>query len=212
MPGSRVRVPPLLSSTPFVAHADEGLLASSRPRSRPRPMRPPIVWLLASTIAVPGVASAQLRRDPVPRLAHYVERSRAIWGVPGVAVVVVKDDSVVFLRGFGTRTVGKPEPVGAETIFAIASISKTFTGTALAMLVADRTITWDDRVTRWLPWFQLEDPYVTRETRIRDLMSHRTGLGQQADMLWYMSGYHRDSVIARVRFLHPNASFRSVVG
>ena len=159
-----------------------------------------------------GQASAQTRRDPVARLADYVERSREVWGVPGVAVVVVKDDSVVFLRGFGVRTVGKAEPVDPETVFAIASISKTFTGTALAMLVAERKISWDDRVTRWLPWFQLEDPYVTREARIRDLMSHRTGVGQQADMLWYMSGYDRDTVIARMRFLHPNASFRSAVG
>jgi len=168
-------------------------------------------WIVLVVLGAREIA-AQPRPAALAGLAAYVERARRDWAVPGVALAVVKDDSVVYAKGFGTRAVGRPDSVDDRTVFAIASVTKTFTGTAAAMLVGEGTLRWDDRVVRWLPWFELYDPYVTREITLRDLLSHRSGLGQRGDMLWYMSTYDRDEIIRRVRFLRPNAGFRERVG
>src|SRR5258706_6699767 len=111
-------------------------------------MGPTRFGLTLAFVLAGGKAAAQPRPDPIANLAAYAERSRAFWHVPGVAVAVVKDDSVVFLRGFGIGSVGSADSVTPETIFAIASVTKTFTGTAIAMLADEGKLGWDDRVTR----------------------------------------------------------------
>ena len=134
------------------------------------------------------------------------------WHVPGLAIAIVKDDSVVYAKGFGVREVGKPERVDAHTIFAIGSNTKAFTSAAVGIMVDRKKMRWDDKVTSYLPDFQLHDPYVTREITIRDVLSHRSGLGRRGDMLWYGSSYDRDEILRRIRFLEPNSSFRSQFG
>lgn len=145
-------------------------------------------------------------------LDAYIEQARKDWNIPGLSVGIVRNDSVVFLKGYGVRELGKADPVTPNTLFAIGSNSKSFTATAVGMLADDGKLKFDDRVTKWLPEFQLFDPYVTREFTMRDAMSHRAGLGRRGDILWLMGGYPRGEIIRRVRFLEPNAPFRTEMG
>jgi CubicO group peptidase (beta-lactamase class C family) len=140
-----------------------------------------------------------------------VERARKEFDVPGIAVAIVKDGSVVLAKGFGVRKHGEAAPVTAQSLFRIASNTKAFTTVALAMLVDERKIRWDDPVTQHMPGFQLYDPYVTREMTIRDLLTHRSGLGLGAgDLMFFPPGdLGRDEIIKRLRFIKPATSFRS---
>lgn len=159
-----------------------------------------------------GSLAAQRKADPLAGLDQYIERVRQAWHLPGVAVGIVHRDSLVYAKGFGVKEIGKPDPVLPTTIFAIGSNTKSFTSTAAAMLVDDKVMSWNDRVTRWLPGFQLYDPYVTRELTLRDVLSHRSGLGRRGDPLWYGTSYSRDEILRRVRHLTPNAPFRTELG
>ena len=144
-------------------------------------------------------------------LDSFVERVLDTWQAPGLALAVVKDDSVIFARGYGVKDIRTGEPLDENTLFAVASTSKAFTAAALGMLVDEGRISWDDKVTDHMPEFQLYDPYVTREFTVRDLLSHRGGL-PRGDALWYGSAFDRQEVIRRVRYLKPAWSFRSHYG
>jgi CubicO group peptidase (beta-lactamase class C family) len=157
-------------------------------------------------------SSTAAQKNPLAGLDQYVERAMKEWHVPGLAIAIVKDDSVVYAKGFGVREMGKPDRVDPRTIFAIGSNTKAFTSAAVAIMVDRKKMRWDDKVTSYLPNFQLYDPYVTREITIRDVLSHRSGLGRRGDMLWYGSPYARDEILRRIRFLEPNSSFRSQFG
>lgn len=128
-----------------------------------------------------------------------------------MAVAVVKDGEVVVAEGYGVRTLGRPEAVDEDTLFAIASNTKAFTSAALAMLVDEGKLDWDDAVIDHLPWFQMYDPYVTREITIRDLLTHRAGLGLGAgDLLfWPSTTFTTGEIIRRIRHIRPATSFRS---
>lgn len=127
-----------------------------------------------------------------------------------MAIAVVKDGQVLFTRGYGVQRLGDPTPVDAHTLFQIASNTKAFTTACLAMLVDSGRVAWDDPVTRYLPDFQLFDPWVTRQFTIRDLVTHRSGLGLGAgDLLWFHSNYTRREIIHRLRAAQPVSSFRS---
>src|SRR5262249_21952808 len=131
--------------------------------------------------------------------------------VPGLALTVVKDGKVAVAKGYGVRRLGDPAPVDSKTLFGIASNTKVFTATALGLLVEERKIEWDAPVVRYLPWFPMWDPYVTREMTVRDLLVHRSGLGLGAgDLLWWPpSTYDRKEIARRLRFIKPATSFRS---
>jgi CubicO group peptidase (beta-lactamase class C family) len=138
----------------------------------------------------------------------YVAKAVRDWNVPGLAVAIVKGDSVVYARGFGVRTLGRPEPVDEHTLFAIGSTTKAFTATALAMLVDEGKVALDDPVTKYVPEFRLSDPYVAHELTVRDLLTHRSGL-PNTDALWYGTGLSTDEIFRRMRFVRPATSFRS---
>jgi CubicO group peptidase (beta-lactamase class C family) len=150
-------------------------------------------------------AHAQATLDAV------VEQARQAFEVPGIAVAVVKDGRVVMSKGYGVRKLGSPDPVTPQSLFRIASNTKAFTTAALAMLVDEGKLHWDDRVVDRMPAFQMYDPYVTREMTIRDLLTHRSGLGLGAGdlMFWPATDFTRDEIIRRIRFLKPASSFRS---
>lgn len=148
---------------------------------------------------------------PLQGFDDYVNKAIKDWEVPGVAIAVVKDDKIVFAKGYGVRELGKSDPVTANTIFAIGSSSKAFTAAALAMLVDEGKLKWNDPATKYLPDFQLYDSYATREATVSDLLSHRVGL-ERGDRLWYATAYDRNEVLRRVRFLKPSSSFRSKFG
>jgi CubicO group peptidase (beta-lactamase class C family) len=140
-----------------------------------------------------------------------VERARKEFDVPGIAVAIVKDGDVVLAKGYGVRKQGEAAPVTARSLFRIASNTKAFTTAALAMLVDEGKIRWDDSVVQHMPTFQMYDPYVTREMTIRDLLTHRSGLGLGAgDLMFFPPGdLGRDEIIKRLRFIKPATSFRS---
>jgi CubicO group peptidase (beta-lactamase class C family) len=150
--------------------------------------------------------------DPLAGLDDYVRKSMAEWNMVGLSIAIVKNDSVVYAKGFGLRELGKPDSVTPRTLFAIGSNTKSFTSAAIGMLVDEGKMSWDDKVTKWLPGFQLYDPYVTRELTMRDILSHRSGLGRRGDMLWIAAHYPRAEILRRMRFLEPNAGFRTEMG
>ena len=165
--------------------------------------------VLAAIAFAPLSAGAQFS---VRDFDAYVAKGMRDWEVPGVAVGVVRNDSVLLLRGYGVRTVGKPGKVDENTLFALASDSKAFTGILLAMLVDDGKLSWDDRVIDRLPAFQLADPWTTREITLRDLITHRSGLSR-GDLLWTGGwSYDTQELLRRVRFLKPTWSLRSHYG
>jgi CubicO group peptidase (beta-lactamase class C family) len=158
-------------------------------------------------------AYAQATDARLKEIDEYAAKAMRDWQVPGFAMAIVKDDKVIFAKGYGVRELGKPAPVDERTLFAIASNSKAFTSAALAILVDEGKLKWDDPVTKYLPEFQLYDPYVTREMTIRDLLSHRSGLATfGGDLLWYETNYDRKEILRRIRYLKPTSSFRSRFG
>ena len=137
--------------------------------------------LLGAALFLLGVAlvpRARAAEAPLKNIDHTINQALKDWEVPGLAIAVVKDDAVVLARGYGVRKLGDAAPVDEHTLFAVGSASKTFTAAALGMLVDEGKVKWDDLVTKYLPGFQLADPYVTRELTIRDLLCHRNGLAR----------------------------------
>jgi CubicO group peptidase (beta-lactamase class C family) len=167
----------------------------------------------ACLVAVLCGAPVAAEDSPLAGLDAYVQDAMKQWRVPGLAVGVVKDDEVVFARGFGVRRLGGNEAVDENTVFAIGSNTKAFTATALGVLVQEGEIRWDDRAIDHLDGFRLHDPYTTAELTIRDMLSHRSGYATWAgDLVWYGSDYTRDEVLHRLRHLEPATSLRSRFG
>nr|WP_228530675.1 MULTISPECIES: serine hydrolase [Myxococcaceae] len=146
-----------------------------------------------------------------PDLDTTVRRTLETFEVPGMAIAVVKDGKVVLAKGYGVKKLGQKAPVTADSLFGIASNSKAFTAAALAMLVEEGKLNWDDRVIDHLPSFQMYDPYVTRELTVRDLLVHRSGLGLGAGDLLYFpaSTFSEEEIVSRLRYIRPATSFRS---
>lgn len=178
---------------------------------RHRTVRSVVLACLAA-LACGGPLTAQQAAQPAPALLAgfdaYVARAVRDWKVPGLAVVVVKDDSVVFAKGYGVRELNRPDAVDVGTRFAIGSTTKAMTAVALGMLVDDGKVRWDEPVVTYLPNFRLADPYATREVTVRDLLTHRAGLGN-ADLLWAGGDYTPAEVVRRVGTLAPAYSLRS---
>jgi CubicO group peptidase (beta-lactamase class C family) len=159
------------------------------------------------------VCDAQTIDEKIAEIDAYAQKVMSDWHQPGMSIAIVKDDKVVFAKGYGTRQIGKNEPVDADTDFAIASNSKAFTVASLAILVDEKKISWNDKVSKYLPDFKLYDPYVTSELTIRDLITHRVGLDTfSGDLLWYETDFSTDEILQRVRYLKPVSGFRTQFG
>jgi CubicO group peptidase (beta-lactamase class C family) len=178
-----------------------------------------LLWLIIllavlSCALLPGVThatgSAAIR--PIDQQANqldaFIPTVQGQYGVPGVAVAVVRDGKVILLKGYGVRAFGKPDAVDKDTIFQLASMSKMFTAAALGTLVDDQKLDWDDPVYQHLPEFVLMEPYATRYTTVRDLLAHRTGLPAFGGDFLTSFGYSRPGILARARFLPPAVSLR----
>lgn len=144
-------------------------------------------------------------------LDSWAERARKEFDVPGLAVGIVKDGKVVYAKGFGVRKLGSSGAVDDHTIFGVASNTKAFTAAALALLVDEGKLAWDDPVQKHLPAFQMYDPWVTREVTVRDTLCHRAGLGLGAgDLLfWPDTDLSRTDVLKATRYIKPASSLRS---
>jgi CubicO group peptidase (beta-lactamase class C family) len=155
--------------------------------------------------------TAQSPSTPPPELDAYVSASMKTFDVPGIAVAIVKDGKVLVAKGYGVRKLGDPAPVDEFTTFGIGSNTKAFTTAALATLIDEGKLSWDDPVYQHLPGFVMYDPYVSHEMTIRDLLTHRSGMGLgEGDLLfWPATTYTRDEIIHKLRFMKPQSSFRS---
>ncbi len=157
-----------------------------------------------------GITPLAAQQSP-PALDRYIQRVMHTFTVPGLSVAIVKDGKMVLAKGYGVRRMGDRIPVDARTRFGIASNTKLFTATALALLAEEGKVAWDKPVVDYLPAFAMSDPYVTRELTVRDLLVHRSGLGLGAgDLLWWPpSTYNRKEIARRIRYIPLSTSFRS---
>ena len=160
-----------------------------------------------------GALAEPVSRDRVlaalPRLDAMAQQLVANGAVPGLAIAVVHQDQVVFLKGFGLREMGKPETVDADTVFQIASLSKPVSSTVVAALVSAGIVGWDAKIADLDPAFRLHDAYPSAEVTVRDLFAHRSGLPGSAGNDLEDIGFDRETVMHRLRLVPPSSSFRA---
>lgn len=161
--------------------------------------------VISLALLAPLIAIAQ--GPDLRPLDELVQQSLKAWDVPGAALVVVHNDHVLWLKGYGRRAIDKPDPVTSDTIFPLASCSKTFTSAAIALLVSQGKLSWDDPVRKHLPEFRLHDKHASELVSIRDLLSHRTGVGGH-DFLWYRAPWSQDESVRRLAHLPLDGPFR----
>ena len=137
-----------------------------------------------------------------------VKKSLDAWHVPGVAVAVVRDGEVIYLKGHGVKSLDADDPVTPDTLFPIGSCTKAFTTAAMAILVDEGKMAWDDPVRKHLSYFHLGDPLADKEVTLRDLVCHRTGLAPH-DLLWYRSPWPPEEIVRRAGLLPLDQPFRT---
>lgn len=171
--------------------------------------------ILLLLLLCPALLKAQ---DSIPSFVKdsidgYIARGMKNWQIPGVSVAIVKNGKLVFIKGYGVTKLGSTEAVDENTLFMIGSNSKAFTGTALAMLEADKKISLDDKVKKWLPWFKVYDPWVTENMIVKDLMSHRMGYETfQGDFMYFDSDLSKEQLFEKFGKLKPDHPFRTKWG
>lgn len=165
-----------------------------------------LTLLLCGQAAHPRQTAGQ-PADPLRELDAQVEQLMREWEVPGLAVAVVKDDRLVFAKGYGVREAGKAERVDGRTLFGVGSATKSFTAASVAMLADAGKLQWDDPVVKHLEDFRLFDPQLTRDVTLRDLLAHRTGLPRANGSL--LSPYGRAEIVRRMRHVKPSAPLRA---
>lgn len=160
--------------------------------------------LLLIFLFLPSVLTGQ--QIDVQKLDEYFSSAIEKFEIPGVAIGIVKDDSLIFAKGYG-------DGITPNTVFGIASMSKAFTAASIGMLVDENKIRWDDKVQKYLPDFVLSDPYISSQLTITDLLSHRSGLKTfDGDLLWYGTNYPRKEIVKRIRKLPLKNQFRAEYG
>ena len=143
----------------------------------------------------------------------YINKGLKDWDVPGLSVVIVKDGKVVLMKGYGVKDIQTMSPVDENTLFMIASNTKLFTGTALALLETRGKISLDDKITKYFPTYRLYDSLTTKQVTIRDLLTHRIGTKTfQGDFTFWNTRLSRDEIMKRMRLLKPSAIFRQDYG
>lgn len=172
-------------------------------------MRKTILLFIALILTFPLVAQPDLKK-----LDAYFANALKTWEVPGMSVAIVKDGKVVFSKGYGVKEVGKPEKPDGNTLYAIASNSKAFTTAAIAMMVKEGKLSFDDKVRKFLPYFELYDPYVSQDVTVRDLLCHRIGFETfSGDAIWYLSdNLSAEQIIRRAKYLPQSYNFRAGYG
>jgi len=185
------------------------------PRTRLQTLLIGLIFLtLTPSLAQSPASRSRVRWAEVPavdRFDAFVRQAFRDWQVPGLTVTVVRDGQVLYKKAYGVRQTEGPgagEPVNTQTLFAMASTTKAMTAACLGMLVDEGKLQWDDPVTNYLPDFQLSDPFVTRQLRVRDLLIHNSGVGN-ADFLWTSMRISSEEVLRRMRYLPPAYSLRS---
>jgi CubicO group peptidase (beta-lactamase class C family) len=164
--------------------------------------------LVAGMVFLAGCASTPQKTGKLDGFDNFVPTKMAEYEVPGAVVGIVENDTVVYLKGFGVREIGKPEKVDPDTRFQIASVSKYITAGAIGTLVDEGKLDWDTPVVTYLPGFELKDTYAGEHATLRDLLAHRTGFGHFNGDLLGRLGYSNSDMLERMRYLTPGTSFR----
>lgn len=165
--------------------------------------------VLALAIILPTSGQVAPTKQGIPGdLEQFIPSQMKNWKLPGLAIAVVQNGSVIYSHGFGLRDVKGSLPVTSKTIFAIGSISKSFTSLSMGMLNDEGRLDWDKPVRQYLPEFQVYDPVASERMTPRDLISHRVGMAGH-DLLWYSSDFSREELVRRLRFLQSDHDFRS---
>ncbi len=162
-------------------------------------------WTVTGPLAIGTTEAEPLDLNAVDAA---VKKSLDAWQVPGVAVAIVRDGEVIYLKGHGVKSLDADGPVTPDTIFPIGSCTKAFTTTAMAILVDEGKMGWDDPVRKHLSYFHLGDPLADRDVTLRDLVCHRTGLAPH-DLLWYRSPLSPEEVVRRAGLLPLDRPFRT---
>ena len=146
-------------------------------------------------------------------LDNYYEQMVEDWDVPGMAIGVVKDGELIFSGAYGILEEGKKAQPDKNTLYGIASNSKAFTSAIIAMLVQEGKLNWNDKVRDYLPYFEVYDPWVSNEVTIRDLLSHRVGLGTfSGDIIWYKSDFTPQEIVKKAKHIPQAFDFRAGYG
>ncbi len=156
----------------------------------------------------PAGGQTQAQNPALEGFDAFVTQIMKDWKVPGLAVAVVQDGKIIHMKGYGLRDVQKSLPVTSRTLFAIGSITKSVTVSAMGMLVDEGKLDWDAPVRNTLPGFKLYDPVASERMTPRDLVTHRSGLPRH-DLLWYSSDFSRAEMVRRLQYLEPSKDFRS---
>jgi len=154
-----------------------------------------------------GNAAGQLPSE-LKDFPNYVEDAFTDWGATGLAIAVVKDGELLYAQGFGVRRIGESEAVDEHTRFSIGSTTKAMTAAAVGILVDEGKLGWDDLVVEHLPWFRVGDPQLTMEITVRDLLTHRAGMGN-TDYMWYERATTTEAVVRSMAMVEPAYSPRS---
>jgi CubicO group peptidase (beta-lactamase class C family) len=158
--------------------------------------------------AVPAAAAPPAAKPTLDGLDDFVTQAMKDWKVPGLAIAVVQGDKLILAKGYGYRDMEKQLPVTPNTLFAIGSITKSFTVTTLGMEMDEGKVEWDKPVRDFFPTFKLYEPELTEQVTIRDLITHRTGLPRH-DLIWYSSDFSREGLLGRLQYLEPSKPLRT---
>jgi CubicO group peptidase (beta-lactamase class C family) len=172
-------------------------------------MKNTLLTVLSIICFLTGNAQADLKK-----LDAYYAKALKDWDVPGMSIAIVKDGAVIFSKGYGVKETGKPEKTDENTLYAIASNSKGFTTAAIAMMVAEGKLSLDDKVRKYLPYFEVYSPYVSQDVTVRDLLCHRVGFSTfSGDAIWYLSdNLTAEDIIRRAKYLPQAYNFRAGYG
>lgn len=170
-------------------------------------------FLLMIALCITSIFSLYAADDRLEKMIKdfdlYAEKEREAWKIPGMAIGIIKDNDVVFIKGYGQRGLTDTRLVDENTVFQIGSLSKAFTAALVAVGVDKGWVRWQDKVIDHLPTFRMDDPWVSSEFQIVDLLCQRSGLPPYAGDAQAFLGYSADEMIDHLRFLNPVSSFRS---
>ncbi len=172
-----------------------------------------ILFFAVITIVAASIAGQEVSKADLKQLDEYYSNMVDDWDIPSVSIGIVKDGKMIFSGNYGVLEEGKNAGPDKNTLYAIASNTKAFTTAIIGMLVQEGKLDWDDKVKRYLPYFELYDPWVSNEVTVRDLLCHRVGLGTfSGDVIWYKSDLTAEEIIRRVRYLPKAFDFRAGYG
>ena len=171
--------------------------------------------ILFATIVIvtAGISGQEVSKADLKQLDAYYAKMVEDWDVPGASIGIVKDGELIFNGNYGVLEEGKDASPDENTLYAIASNTKAFTSALIGMLVQEGKLNWNDKVKKYLPYFELYDPWVSNEVTVKDLLCHRVGLGTfSGDVIWYKSDLTAGEIVKRVKYLPKAFDFRSGYG